>query len=553
MAIGAGMTSAIMNPLHAEAKSAVLAADVLMGTDENCADLDPRQPRPERARRRGRSRRSRGPSAAKGLTGATVRRASDRLHAVRSERNGRARHHRARCGAPARRRPRHGVRWPRHLRSLPGRARRGQLRQVGDHRRSGRARAAGVDRDRLPRQPSARRRSPPRVRGARSAATSSSTSRRPARSTGRSCARTSTSRRSRSTRRSRCWYVEVPKLELGQPGDDLTSRRRDRPGGCSSSTAVPSRRSPFGVLAALQPALDRGRRRDHVAVDEADRLVAIWPGYVDAAFGVAVDIGSTTIAGHLCDLTTGEVLASAGRMNPQIRFGEDLMSRVSYVMMNPGGDRQLTEAVRGALDELIGELLERRRPCPRPCARGGPGRQPDHAPHRARHRPDPARAGAVHAGHQPRRRHAGDRSLDLALPNARVYVGPCIAGHVGADTAGAILAEGPHRSEHMQLLVDVGTNAEIVLGDRDRQFAASSPTGPAFEGRADQLRSAGHGGRDRGRAHRSGHARAAAQGDRCRRLVGRSRVRRQGRPHRRHRHLRVRASSTSSPRCTSPE
>jgi uncharacterized 2Fe-2S/4Fe-4S cluster protein (DUF4445 family) len=72
--------------------------------------------------------------------------------------------------------------------------------------------------------------------------------------------------------------------------------------------------------------------------------------------------------------------------------------------------------------------------------------------------------------------------LDLDLPNGRAYVGPCIAGHVGADTAGAILAEGPHRGERMQLLVDVGTNAEIVLGDSTRQFAASSPTGPAFEG-----------------------------------------------------------------------
>ena len=72
----------------------------------------------------------------------------------------------------------------------------------------------------------------------------------------------------------------------------------------------------------------------------------MWPGYVGAVHGVAVDIGSTTIAGHLCDLSTGEVLASAGRMNPQIRFGEDLMSRVSYVMMNPGGERELTAAVR---------------------------------------------------------------------------------------------------------------------------------------------------------------------------------------------------------------
>ncbi|HEX6659330.1 MAG TPA: 2Fe-2S iron-sulfur cluster-binding protein, partial [Ilumatobacter sp.] len=113
----------------------------------------------------------------------------------------------------------------------------------------------------------------------------------------------------------------------------------------------------FSVLSRLHDAIKGDEAT--VAVDEADRVVAIWPGYVDTAFGVAVDIGSTTIAGHLCDLTSGEVLASAGRMNPQIRFGEDLMSRVSYVMMNPGGDRELTEAVRLALDELIGELLER--------------------------------------------------------------------------------------------------------------------------------------------------------------------------------------------------
>ena len=72
------------------------------------------------------------------------------------------------------------------------------------------------------------------------------------------------------------------------------------------------------------------------------RSPRIWPGFRDKAFGLAVDIGSTTIAAHLCDLASGEVVASAGVMNPQIRFGEDLMSRVSYVMMNPGGDAEMT-------------------------------------------------------------------------------------------------------------------------------------------------------------------------------------------------------------------
>ncbi|HTH05811.1 MAG TPA: ASKHA domain-containing protein, partial [Ilumatobacteraceae bacterium] len=218
-----------------------------------------------------------------------------------------------------------------------------------------------------------------------------------------------------------------------------------------------------------------------VAVDESNVVVAIWPGYVDTAFGVAVDIGSTTIAGHICDLTSGEVLASAGRMNPQIRFGEDLMSRVSFVMMNPGGDRELTEAVRLALDELIGELVNRTRQTRDRVLEvvlvGNP------IMHHIVLGIDPTPLGQAPFTLATNRSVVAPASdLDLDLPNGRVYVGPCIAGHVGADTAGAILSEGPHRSEHMQLLVDVGTNAEIVLGDRHHQFAASSPTGPAFEG-----------------------------------------------------------------------
>jgi uncharacterized 2Fe-2S/4Fe-4S cluster protein (DUF4445 family) len=211
------------------------------------------------------------------------------------------------------------------------------------------------------------------------------------------------------------------------------------------------------------------------------QVVAAWPGFVDRIAGVAVDIGSTTIAGHLCDLSTGEVLATAGRMNPQIRFGEDLMSRVSYVMMNPGGSSALTGAVRAALDELVGELVE--------TAGLDRGRVLDVVlvgnpiMHHLVLGIDPtplgqapfvlATSGAV---------ELRATELELDLPHAGVYVGPCIAGHVGADTAAAILAQGPHRDDVVQLLVDVGTNAEIVLGDATGLYAASSPTGPAFEG-----------------------------------------------------------------------
>jgi uncharacterized 2Fe-2S/4Fe-4S cluster protein (DUF4445 family) len=168
-------------------------------------------------------------------------------------------------------------------------------------------------------------------------------------------------------------------------------------------------------------------------------------------------------------------------MNPQIRFGEDLMSRVSFVMMNPGGDRQLTAVVRQALSELIAEL----------CADGGVGHDEvleivlvgNPIMHHIVAGIDPTPLGLA-----PFTLATADAmtmpaaSLDLQCANAEVYLAPCIAGHVGADTAAVILSEGPHRSPTTQLLVDVGTNAEIVLGNRDWSFAASSPTGPAFEG-----------------------------------------------------------------------
>ncbi len=217
-----------------------------------------------------------------------------------------------------------------------------------------------------------------------------------------------------------------------------------------------------------------------VAIRDA-KIVAVWPGFVDEAYGVAVDVGSTTIAGHLCALFGGDVLSSGGRMNPQIRFGEDLMSRVSYVMMNPGGDRQLTAAVREAIDELIGELLiaadVRREQVLEVVIVGNP------IMHHLVLGIDPTPLGSAPftlATNAPVTAPADD--LELDLPFASFYTGPCIAGHVGADAAAMVLVEGPHRSDEMRLVVDIGTNAEIVLGNRHRQLAASSPTGPAFEG-----------------------------------------------------------------------
>ena len=169
-------------------------------------------------------------------------------------------------------------------------------------------------------------------------------------------------------------------------------------------------------------------------------------------------------------------------MNPQIRFGEDLMSRVSYAMMHPEGSAEMTVAVRKALNGLIAQL----------AMNAGVGRDEilditivgNPIMHHLVLGIDPVPLGsAPFALATDRAVEVRAAELDLAVhPGARVYVLPCIAGHVGADTAGVILAEAPHQSEVVELVVDVGTNAEIVLGNRYFLLAASSPTGPAFEG-----------------------------------------------------------------------
>jgi uncharacterized 2Fe-2S/4Fe-4S cluster protein (DUF4445 family) len=235
------------------------------------------------------------------------------------------------------------------------------------------------------------------------------------------------------------------------------------------------------VLPGLQRTL-RAEWTATVAVREERLITAVFPGFHDVALGVAFDVGSTTVAGHLCDLRSGEVLASAGAMNPQIRFGEDLMSRVSYVMLHPGGDAEMTAAVRACLDQLVGELCEQvdahREDVLELAIVGNP------IMHHLVFGFDPTQLGTApftlvtdHALTVPAR----DLGIGANL-GARAYALPLIAGHVGADTAGVILSEAPYDQDMVNLIVDVGTNAEIVLGNRDRLLAASSPTGPAFEG-----------------------------------------------------------------------
>jgi uncharacterized 2Fe-2S/4Fe-4S cluster protein (DUF4445 family) len=276
----------------------------------------------------------------------------------------------------------------------------------------------------------------------------------------------------------RLHYVEVRQPDMHDPSGDLQRLLS----ALETEWQLGPLTAGVQVLQRLQRALRDGHWKVTVAVHAGAQIIGIWPGLHERAFGLAVDVGSTTIAAHLCDLGSGEVVASSGSMNPQIRFGEDLMSRVSYSMMHPGGARQMTDAVHGALNGLaaevassvgvsIEEILE-------VTLVGNP------IMHHLLLGIDPVELGgapfalATDGGLTVR---AADIGLVLH-PSARVYLLPCIAGHVGADAAGMILAERPDLRDEITLLVDVGTNAEIVLGNRTRLLACSSPTGPAFEG-----------------------------------------------------------------------
>jgi uncharacterized 2Fe-2S/4Fe-4S cluster protein (DUF4445 family) len=281
------------------------------------------------------------------------------------------------------------------------------------------------------------------------------------------------------------YFVEVAEPDMHEPSGDFERLQA----ALAAQWGIGAVTAPLSVLARLQPALRKGGWQVTVALhkghrDQSHRLIDLWPGFWEGRiYGLAVDIGSTTIAAHLTDLRNGTVKASAGVMNPQIRFGEDLMSRVSYAMMNPGGDAEMTAAVRRALDGLAESLATEAGVDRREIVEAVFVCNP--VMHHLLLGIDPVELGQAPfalATSESLSLTARDLGLGHMNDAAQVFVLPCIAGHVGADAAAVALSERPDQSDDLVLVVDVGTNAEILLGDRRRVLACSSPTGPAFEG-----------------------------------------------------------------------
>jgi uncharacterized 2Fe-2S/4Fe-4S cluster protein (DUF4445 family) len=273
-------------------------------------------------------------------------------------------------------------------------------------------------------------------------------------------------------------YVEVELAELGDRRGDWERLQNAlaREWDLTDLTIDPL------LLPTLQPVLRAGQGALTVTLWHEREVLRVKPGYDQGAHGLAIDVGSTSVVAHLCDLRTGALLATESMMNPQVRYGEDLMSRVSYGMMEKQGVTRMRRAIIRALNELAARAAETAG-----LTTGDVvevvlvGNTVMHALFLGI---DPVELGGAPFAltvDSPLDLKARDMGLNLH-PAARVHVLPCIAGHVGADNVAVLLAEAPHRRDEITLVVDVGTNAEILLGNKDQVLSASSPTGPAFEG-----------------------------------------------------------------------
>jgi len=283
----------------------------------------------------------------------------------------------------------------------------------------------------------------------------------------------------------RLYLIAVDEPDMHEPSGDLERVRA----ALNTQWGIADVTMPLAVIAKLQTTLRKGNWQISVALFQPDAdgpasVLDIWPGLFEGGlYGVAIDLGSTTLAAHLCDLRTGDVLASAGVMNPQIRFGEDLMSRVSYAMMNKNGAREMTDAVRGALDGLVAEVADQAGVETAAIFEAVIVCNP--VMHHLLLGIDPVELGQAPfalATSDALRLDARDLSFENMNSAGQLYLLPCIAGHVGADAAAVALSEAPQTAQDLVLVVDVGTNAEILLGNHTKVLACSSPTGPAFEG-----------------------------------------------------------------------
>lgn len=238
----------------------------------------------------------------------------------------------------------------------------------------------------------------------------------------------------------------------------------------------------YPTLLEMQKTVRKGSWKVTVSVWKNQEIIDIEAGEIRKGYGLAVDIGTTTVAGYLCELTTGEILATEAMMNPQVAYGEDVMSRIGYAAKEKGGLKRLNDAIIKGLNQIIGEITKKasikRENIIDMTVVGNT------CMHHLFLNINPQYLGR--APFTPAIHHSVDvkaRDMELKIASgAYVHVLPIEAGFVGADNVGVLIAEEPYNQDEMLLIIDIGTNGELILGNRNRLMSSSCATGPAFEG-----------------------------------------------------------------------
>ncbi len=293
------------------------------------------------------------------------------------------------------------------------------------------------------------------------------------------------------------YYVEMPPATLQDARGDWERLEA----GLEKQHGLKDLTIDYQALITIQEKAREGEWKVTASVWKDREVIKVEPGRVETAYGLAVDIGTTTVAGYLCDLTDGRLVATASMMNPQVVYGEDVMSRISYTVTHADGLEQLNSSILDGLNGIVKDA----------AALAGIRRTDvvdmtivgNTCMHHLLLNIDPRNLGrspfppALHhsidvkardlglglpretaADEETERRDAGIR----IAPGAYIHVLPIEAGFVGADNVGVLLAETPYLQDSIELIIDIGTNGELVLGNRQRLISSSCATGPAFEG-----------------------------------------------------------------------
>lgn len=274
------------------------------------------------------------------------------------------------------------------------------------------------------------------------------------------------------------YYVELSPATLNDPLGDWERLQAE----LNKRFSLSDLTIDYHALLSLQKAVRQGDWKVTLSVWMNSEAIKIEPGLVTEGYGLAVDIGTTTVAGYLCNLASGEVVATDSMMNSQVTYGEDIMSRISYAMTNKDGLERMNKTIINDLNQIAGRV----------AAQAGIKRRDildmtivgNTCMHHLFLNIDPQYIGRVPFA--PSIHHSLDiKARDLGLkifPGAYLYVLPTEAGFVGADNVGVLIAEEPYNQDDMVLTIDIGTNGELVLGNREKLISSSCATGPAFEG-----------------------------------------------------------------------